>query len=201
MINIKLVFSSVFISAFLLSGCTTQEEEPELTQVEPVTRTPTEVKQAIADKKARIPAKGQRTNQECVDIIKAFEGVRLQAYVGPAGHWLIGYGHKAGVRQGMTITQGEAEEFLRDDLREIEKRIGRLVKVNVSNNEFSAMTCLAYNIGWGNFSKSTLLKKVNAQSWAEAANEFPKWRRANGVVSKHLEQRRAVERSLFVSGK
>jgi len=44
-------------------------------------------------------------------IVKEFEGLRLQAYLCPAGVWTIGYGHARGVRKGDTITQDAAEKI------------------------------------------------------------------------------------------
>lgn len=147
-----------------------------------------------------IPSNGQNTyatNQQCIDVIREFEGVVLNAYIGPAGHWLIGYGHKAGVTPEMTITQAEAEAYLKADLNEVETNINRLVKVKVNRNQFSAMVCLAYNIGWGNFSSSTLLRKLNEGDYAEAAEQFLVWRMVDGEVNRHQEKRRARERAIF----
>ena len=138
------------------------------------------------------------TNATCIDIIKESEDVRYEAYVGPNGHWLIGYGHKQGVSEGMKISHAEAEAYLKDDLQEIETQVARMTKVDVSRNEFSAMVCLAYNIGWGNFRKSTVVKRVNEQRWVEAADAFLMWRMVSGKVSHHLEQRREKERALFL---
>ena len=125
--------------------------------------------------------------------------MRYETYVGPGGHWLIGYGHKAGVKPGMKISPRQAEEYLKEDLKEIETQVAKMIKVDVSNNEFSAMVCLAYNIGWGRLRKSTVLKRVNEQQWQGAGDAFLMWRMVNGKVSTHLERRRAEERELFLS--
>ncbi len=139
-----------------------------------------------------------QTNQACIDVIKEFEGVRLNAYKGPGGHWLIGYGHKAGVFKGMSISQAEAENMLKQDLQLVENNVNRLVKVNINENQFSALVCLAYNIGWGNFASSTLLRKLNSGDFDEAANQFAVWRKVNGNVNSHQVKRRAVERDIFI---
>ena len=55
-----------------------------------------------------------------LDLIKHFEGCELQAYKCPAGVWTIGYGHIKGVSEGMTITQDEAEQMLKDEMAEYE---------------------------------------------------------------------------------
>lgn len=137
------------------------------------------------------------TNQACIDIIKQSEGVRLNAYRGPAGHWLIGYGHKADVTQGMKINVQQAETLLKTDLIKIEEQMGKLVKVPVSNNQFSALVCLGYNIGMGNLYKSTLLRRLNKGDYAGASDQFSVWRKAGGKINSHLVARRAKEQRLF----
>ncbi|MEM7255193.1 MAG: lysozyme [Pseudomonadota bacterium] len=139
-----------------------------------------------------------RVNDDCIALIKASEGVRLEAYVGPAGHWLIGYGHAAGVTEGQRISAREAEQLLRDDLRSLERDVLAMVETNLNQGQFSALVCLAYNIGIGNFRRSTVLKKVNAGSWGEAADAFAMWNKVNGESNAHLTKRRAKERAMFV---
>ena len=58
-------------------------------------------------------------------MIKSFEGCRLEAYKCPAGVWTIGYGHTAGVKQGMKITLEEADKFLREDVEKFEKKVDK----------------------------------------------------------------------------
>lgn len=52
----------------------------------------------------------RKIGQAGLKLIMQFEGCRLTAYQCAAGVWTIGYGHTAGVTQGMTITQAQAEE-------------------------------------------------------------------------------------------
>src|SRR5574343_1083814 len=114
-----------------------------------------------------------RVSQSGIDLIKRFEGLRLEAYPDPASGgepWTIGYGTTrtpAGpVTPGMTITQAQAEEYLRDDLRFFESRINDLVKVPLSQAQFDALVSLTYNIGAGAFERSTLLRELNAGNHA-----------------------------------
>lgn len=167
-----------------LSGCASQKS-PATKKIEPSLEIP-----SVTQKKSE-------TNQACIDIIKDSEGVRLNAYKGPGGHWLIGYGHKAGVKQGMTINAPQAEVLLKADLLKIENQMHKLVKVPVNNNQFSALVCLGYNIGMGNLYKSTLLRLLNKADYTGASEQFSVWRKAAGKVNAHLVQRRAKEKSLF----
>ena len=70
--------------------------------------------------------------------------------------------------------------------------------VEVNQNQFDAMTSLAYNIGVGAFSNSTLLKKVNAKDFTGAGNEFLKWDKSNGKPLLGLTRRRQREKELFL---
>ncbi|MGB2742653.1 MAG: lysozyme [Cognaticolwellia sp.] len=139
-----------------------------------------------------------KTNSACINIIKAFEGVRLNAYKGPSGALLIGYGHMADVHLEMKISQKQAEQLLKDDLNQFEKNVAKNVKVKVTENEFSAMVCLSYNIGSGNFNHSTVLRKVNDNLPLEAADAFLMWNKVNKKVNAHQVKRRKSERALFV---
>lgn len=144
-----------------------------------------------------------RTNQSGVDLIKEREGLRLESYYGPAGTLLIGYGHAAGVTPEMKINETEAESLLRDDLQAIEQHIRNELHVEVSENEFSAMVVLAYNIGTGAFANSTVMLELNAGNRSAAADGFLMWNKVNRngqfIEDPHLTEHRAKERNLFLS--
>ena len=140
------------------------------------------------------------TSQKGIDLIKSFEGCRLTAYQDSVGVWTIGYGHTAGVYQGMTITEKEAEDFLRSDLGTSESAVNRLVTYSMNQNQFDALVSFTFNVGSGNFGSSTLLKKLNQGDITGAANEFDKWIQAGGQVLEGLVKRRAAEKELFLNG-
>lgn len=137
----------------------------------------------------------------CYNLIKHFEGCSLEAYADPATGaepWTIGYGHTGPeVHPGMTITQDEADALLREDAEKVAKQITPMVHVPLSQEEFDALVCFVFNVGIGNFAKSTLLKKLNAGDYEGAANELPKWNKAAGKVMAGLTRRRNAERDLF----
>lgn len=133
-----------------------------------------------------------------LELIKRFEGLKLKAYVCPGGKWTIGYGHTETAKKGMVITEGEAFGLLFKDVAKFEDVVRRLVKAPLTDNQFSALVSLAYNIGEGNLARSTLLKLLNNREYDRAADEFLKWRMSGGKVLKGLENRRAAERELFV---
>jgi lysozyme len=134
----------------------------------------------------------------CTAIVKRFEGLRLNAYVCPAGKLTIGWGHTKTVKPGQVITEEEAEDLLFDDVTEFAVGVQKLVKVPVTQSQYDAMVSLAFNIGLGAFGGSTLLRKVNSNDFAGAAEEFPRWNRGGGKVLSGLVKRRAAERALFI---
>ena len=132
------------------------------------------------------------------ELIKEFEGFRRVAYKCPAGQWTIGYGsttYKDGsmVQPGDTITEEEAEELVDWYCR---YRI-QYPKGNFTQDQKEALCSLIYNIGQGNFDRSTLKKKIEANEWPEARHQWMRWVRANGKVLVGLVKRREAECKLF----
>lgn len=140
------------------------------------------------------------TSQAGINLIKSFEGCRLKAYQDSVGVWTIGYGHTSGVYSGMTITEEQAEAFLKADLGTSERAVNRLVTYIINQNQFDALVSFTFNLGSGNLAESTLLKKLNKGDITGAANEFDKWIYAGGEVLKGLVRRRAAEKEMFLTG-
>ena len=133
------------------------------------------------------------------EIIKQSEGLRLEAYLCPAGVLTIGYGHTGSdVREGSRVSREEAENLLTRDLERFEKDILKMVKVELTQNQFDALVSFTYNVGSGALKTSTLLKKLNAGNYMEAADEFLKWTKAGGKELPGLVKRRRTERALFL---
>jgi lysozyme len=135
------------------------------------------------------------------EIIKQFEGLRLEAYKCPADVWTIGYGHTNKVKQGDVITEGEADILLALDVQEAERAVSSYVDVDINQNQFDALVSFVYNLGAGNFKSSTLLKKLNQGDYLGAANEFHRWNKAGGKVLRGLVRRREAEANLFIGVK
>lgn len=133
------------------------------------------------------------TSQNGIDFIKKFEGCRLVAYKCPAGVWTIGYGHTSGVKQGQTITQDKAEEYLKSDLAKYEKAVNKL-KYDFNQNQFDALVSFAYNCGVGNLITLT----NNSQRSIETISKMIVcYNKAGGKVLKGLVRRREAEQKLF----
>lgn len=141
-----------------------------------------------------------KLNKAGRDLIKRFEGLKLKSYYCPAGVLTIGYGHTGkDVAVGQQITQVEAERLLNADLDKFVPGVESLLKVDLTDNQFSALVSLAYNIGLGNLKKSTLLKKINASDFTGTVESWLKWNKAGGKVLKGLTARREAETQLFLT--
>lgn len=132
-----------------------------------------------------------------LELIKRFEGLRLEAYLCPADVWTIGYGHTKGVNQGDKITQAGADAFLAQDVLWVAAAVDKKVKVELNTNQEAALYSFIYNVGAGAFGKSTLLKKLNKADHKGAANEFKRWNKGGGKVLNGLVRRRKAEAALF----
>lgn len=131
-----------------------------------------------------------------IKLICKWEEFRGYAYVCPAGLWTIGYGHTGGVKPTDKIDLAQGEAYLRKDLEVVERCLNSLA-IKLNQNQYDALCSLIFNIGTGNFLRSTLLKCLQAKQYDKASAEFLKWRKANGKVLKGLEARRKDEQELF----
>ena len=139
-------------------------------------------------------------SQNGINLIKQFEGCRLEAYKCPAGVWTISYGHTGSdVVSGRKITQEQAENLLKQDLIVHCNNVEKLVKVKLNQNQFDALVSFEYNVGYGNFSSSTLLKLLNKGDYTGAAGQFERWVYAGGKVLARLQKRRKAAMSCFTT--
>ena len=136
-------------------------------------------------------------SREGLRLTELFEGDVLTAYQDQRGTWTIGYGHTAGVHPGQTITQAEAEALLAADIESAVRTVNEAVAVTLTQAQFDALVDFAFNVGAGNFRRSTLLKEVNAGHFPEAAAQFNLWDHCGGVVNAGLLRRRRAEAAEF----
>lgn len=135
-----------------------------------------------------------KTSQDGIDLIKHFEGCRLQAYkpVSTEKYYTIGYGHYGpDVAAGMTITQAQAEQYLVEDLRKFEAAVNKL-NLKLNQNQFDALVSFTYNCGTGNLNKLTLGRTV-----PQIGEALLLYNKASGKVLAGLTKRREAERALF----
>lgn len=144
-----------------------------------------------------------RASQACIDLIHRFEGFRANPYLCPAGVPTIGYGStryadgRPVTLSDSPITQVQADQIMRETLKEYEGAVNRYVQVPTTQGQFDALTDFAYNAGAKNLLASTLLKKLNASDYDGAAAQFMRWIYADGKALPGLLRRREAERKLF----
>lgn len=137
-------------------------------------------------------------SQGGIDLIKSFEGLRLQAYQDTVGIWTIGFGSTRGVRRGDQITEQEAEQRLRDDLDAAETCIrSSLNMVRLTQHQFDALVSFVYNLGCRAFRNSTMYRKLEMGDFDAAAEQFQYWTRAGVEHPTGLIRRRHAEAEWF----
>ena len=165
-----------------------------------------------------------KTNEKGVAIIKKYESLHdgdlrmigLQPKPCPRGIWTEGYGRamrradgsfmtiknttKAQAYAASTIkTEAQAEKALAEDIALFSSKIKPMIKVPLNDNQFSACVSLAYNIGEGAFSTSSVLKGINSKNFIKAADSFALWNKCDGEVLPGLVKRRESEKVLFLT--
>ena len=159
-----------------------------------------------------------KVSPDLIKLVKCHEGVRTRPYRCPALLWTVGVGHvidpsHAAVKYeerrtlpipegwDRTLTMGEVDAILAQDLGRFERGVARLCPSAVNHQgQFDALVSFSFNVGLGNLQRSTLRMKHNRGDFEEAAQEFMKWSKAGGKVLKGLVNRRRDEQRLYLRG-
>ena len=138
-----------------------------------------------------------KTSNKGIDLIKKHEGLRLTAYLDAVGVPTIGYGSTRGVKMGTTITEQQAHDLLMKDVAIAENDV-KVHNLALNQNQFDALVSFTFNLGGGNLSKSTLLRKVRANPCDPTIKaEFMRWVYGGGKVLPGLVRRRKEEAELY----
>lgn len=133
------------------------------------------------------------------EIVREFEGLRLEAYVCPAGVLTIGYGHTGPeVKPGLKITKRQAEIYLTEDLtragRRIAERIGPVVS-ELTDNQYAALLSFVFNLGaspgW------TIWKVLKARDFDAVPAQLSRFVYSGKTKLKGLVRRRNAEVALW----
>ena len=145
-----------------------------------------------------------KISQEGINLIKRFEGLRLEPYKCAAGVPTIGYGNtfyengKKVTLKDAAINESRAEELLRNSLNKFEQYVDSYCVDSITQYQFDALVSFCFNLGPANLKSSTLLKKVNTNPNDETIRaEFLKWTKAGGRTLKGLVTRRTAEADLY----
>ena len=140
-------------------------------------------------------------NDSGLKLIREFEGCALKSYQDQGGVWTCGWGSTGpDIGPDTSWTQDQADARLDQHIQEVCKEVTNLlVNQNLTPNQFSALVCFTYNEGSGHLQQSTLLNCIKTGHIADAANEFLKWVKIDGVPNDGLLRRRQAERALFLA--
>jgi len=140
-----------------------------------------------------------------LNTIQQFEGLKLKAYKDSVGIWTIGFGNIFNldtgnpIKEGDEITQETADRWLKIEVDQLQAKMQKVITVPLTDNQLTAITSLVYNIGFGAFKRSTLLRLLNAGATKEeVAKQFLRWNKAGGKEIKGLTNRRQAEFNLFL---
>ncbi|AWW32185.1 lysozyme [Echinicola strongylocentroti] len=144
-----------------------------------------------------------RLTKEGIELMKEFEGLRLDAYQDVAGVWTIGHGNTyyedgSKVKQGDRISKARSEKLFINIVEGFAEGVRGAILQPIGAKPFSALVSFAYNVGLQNFRDSTLLKKVNINPEDPSIrSEFMRWNKAGGKVWDGLTRRRKAEANLY----
>lgn len=125
------------------------------------------------------------------------EGVRYDPYQDVVGVWTVCWGHTGkDIILGKTYTKAECQALLDKDLNAVARQINPYINVRIPETTRGALYSFVYNVGAGSFSKSTLLRKLNAGDVESACKELQRWTYAGGQQWKGLITRREIERTV-----
>ena len=147
-----------------------------------------------------------KTSERGIKLIKDFEGFRRRPYLCSAGVATIGYGstrYSNGVKVKISdqpITEEEADKLLTFYLAKNEVAIEHLIGKPLNQNQFDAVMSFVYNLGLGNFEKSSMLKRMRVNpNDIRIDYEFSKWVYVGGRRNAGLIRRRTEEANIYFS--
>lgn len=144
-----------------------------------------------------------KTSQQGLELIKHYEGLRLNPYRCPAGLWTVGYGHLIGNGSVLpdswnrTFSVAEANALLVTDVIRFERGVTRYCPVKLSQGLFDCLVSFSFNLGLGTLQRSSLRQKINRGDIEGAKEVLLKYNKAGGIISRGLTLRRVSESKLF----
>lgn len=141
-------------------------------------------------------------------VVKKIEGFSPTPYEDNPGNpnntWTIGYGSihtpdgSRVTRHTPAISEAEATVWLMDEMVETAHEVRRVVTVRLLVREAAALTSWTYNLGAHNLETSTMLRRLNNNDKAGAADEMRRWINQGGKPLLGLLRRRWAEAAIFV---
>ena len=144
-----------------------------------------------------------RTNERGLELIGNAESCRRDPYVCPAGVLTDGIGNTHGVKPGVRKTDEQIAADWEKNILEAESCVNRYANgKNLSDNTFSAVTSITFNVGCPTMKQSTMFALFREQksAWPSACNQFPRWVYAGKTILPGLVKRREAEKQLCLDG-
>lgn len=147
-----------------------------------------------------------------LELLKQWEGFKLNVYNDSAGLPTIGVGHLitqsernsgnivingVAVKYASGLTDQQVVDLLSQDVQPAEQSVNNGVKVPLNQNQFDALVSFTFNVGGGAFAGSTLLKVLNQQQYDQVPDQLLRWTKAGGQVVQGLVNRRQNEIKLW----
>lgn len=131
-------------------------------------------------------------------IVTYYEGYESKVYLDPVGIPTVCYGHVVDPDTPIDtlFTKDACDDLLKKDLEIAAIGVSRCVKGFIPDHTKAAFISFTYNVGVGNFCKSTARRLLEMQKFVEACHELPKWVYAKGQKLPGLVKRRQAEMKL-----
>lgn len=130
-------------------------------------------------------------------MIVPLEGTEFTPYYDVAGVLTVCHGHTGSdIIEDKTYSKEECEALLQKDLAKVKEQVDPMILVDIPEHTRAALYSFTYNVGIGAFSRSTLLKKLNASDIEGACGELKRWVYAGGKKWNGLISRRKVEEEI-----
>lgn len=139
-----------------------------------------------------------KMSEQGIKLLHGREGCVLKPYRDSVGVWTDGWGNTHGVvPNGPPITQEKADADFRRHLEAFEAAVNNAIEVDIPQHAFDALVSFAYNVGVGAFSKSTLVRMINAGNMVEAARQFDRWHIPAEITSRRNGEREQFKGTAF----
>jgi GH24 family phage-related lysozyme (muramidase) len=140
-------------------------------------------------------------------LIKKYEGCRLTAYNDGVGVCTIGWGttrypNGRPVSYGDTITQAQADQYLKDEVESTYKHMAKTIPHwrEMNANQRGVLTSFAYNLGkyfYGSPEFNTITRVLRDRRWHEVPAALYLYRNPGSNVEAGLARRRREEGAMW----
>jgi lysozyme len=140
-----------------------------------------------------------RISDQGLELLMEREGKRNEAYRDTRGIWTIGVGHTGPeVHAGLVWTDQQVMDTLRKDLAWVESALD-LVTVELQQYQHDALCSFVFNIGYGAFSGSTMLRLINIRAFDAAAQQFDRWHIPPEIIPRRNAEKEQFKGTQFVA--